>query len=39
VIELTDPFGPVQSLGLMRAIKQQFDPARMMSPGRFAGGL
>jgi glycolate oxidase FAD binding subunit len=39
VIELADPFGPVQSLSLMRAIKQQFDPARMMSPGRFAGGL
>jgi glycolate oxidase FAD binding subunit len=39
VTELADPFGPVQSLNLMRAIKQQFDPARMMSPGRFAGGL
>jgi glycolate oxidase FAD binding subunit len=39
VTDLVDPFGPVPSLSLMRAIKQQFDPARMMSPGRFAGGL
>jgi glycolate oxidase FAD binding subunit len=39
VTELADPFGPVPSLALMRAIKQRFDPARMMSPGRFAGGL
>ncbi|HET7013531.1 MAG TPA: FAD-binding oxidoreductase [Streptosporangiaceae bacterium] len=39
VTELADPFGPVPALRLMRAIKQQFDPARMMSPGRFAGGL
>ncbi len=39
VTELADPFGPVPALHLMRAIKQQFDPARMMSPGRFAGGI
>lgn len=36
---LIDLFGPVPSLGLMRAIKQQFDPARTMAPGRFAGGI
>ncbi|HEX9031367.1 MAG TPA: FAD-binding oxidoreductase, partial [Streptosporangiaceae bacterium] len=36
---LVDLFGPVPSLGLMRAIKDQFDPHRVMSPGRFAGGI
>jgi glycolate oxidase FAD binding subunit len=39
VAKLVDPFGPVQSLALMRAVKAQFDPARTMSPGRFAGGI
>jgi len=39
VSELVDHFGPVPSLALMRAVKLQFDPERMMSPGRFAGGL
>jgi glycolate oxidase FAD binding subunit len=39
VTDLADPFGPVASLSLMRAVKQQFDPERMMSPGRFVGGL
>ncbi|HVB44303.1 MAG TPA: FAD-binding oxidoreductase [Streptosporangiaceae bacterium] len=36
---LIDLFGPVPSLALMRAIKDQFDPGRIMSPGRFAGGI
>ena len=31
--------GPVPGLGLMRAIKDQFDPQHMMAPGRFAGGI
>jgi glycolate oxidase FAD binding subunit len=39
VRDQVDLFGPVPSLGLMRAVKQQFDPGRMMSPGRFAGGI
>jgi len=39
VRELTDLFGPVPSLSLMRAVKQQFDPDRVLSPGRFAGGI
>ena len=39
VTGLADPFGPVAALGLMRAVKQRFDPERMMSPGRFIGGL
>ncbi|HET9896344.1 MAG TPA: FAD-binding oxidoreductase [Streptosporangiaceae bacterium] len=39
VAERVDLFGPVPALAVMRAVKQQFDPDRMMSPGRFAGGL
>jgi glycolate dehydrogenase FAD-binding subunit len=34
-----DLWGPVPSLGLMRAVKAQFDPERRMAPGRFAGGI
>jgi glycolate oxidase FAD binding subunit len=39
VAKLVDLFGPVPSLALMRAVKSQFDPARTMAPGRFAGGI
>jgi glycolate oxidase FAD binding subunit len=39
VSSLVDLFGPVPSLALMRAVKHQFDPAAMMAPGRFAGGI
>jgi glycolate oxidase FAD binding subunit len=34
-----DMWGPVPSLSLMRAVKEQFDPGYLMAPGRFAGGL
>jgi glycolate oxidase FAD binding subunit len=34
-----DLWGPVPSLGLMRAVKDQFDPAHLMAPGRFVGGI
>jgi glycolate oxidase FAD binding subunit len=34
-----DPWGPVPGLGLMRAVKDQFDPEHRMAPGRFAGGI
>ena len=35
-----DPFGPPpSSFPVMRRIKQQFDPERRFSPGRFVGGL
>jgi glycolate dehydrogenase FAD-binding subunit len=34
-----DLWGPVPGLGLMRAIKDQFDPRHTMAPGRFAGGI
>jgi glycolate oxidase FAD binding subunit len=37
--ELVDLFGPVPSLTLMRAVKNQFDPTATMAPGRFAGGI
>ncbi|WP_147899797.1 FAD-binding oxidoreductase [Serinicoccus profundi] len=32
-------WGPVPGLGLMRAVKDQFDPGRILAPGRFVGGL
>jgi glycolate oxidase FAD binding subunit len=34
-----DLWGPVPSIGLMRAVKAQFDPEHRMAPGRFAGGI
>jgi glycolate oxidase FAD binding subunit len=34
-----DVWGPVPSLQLMRAVKDQFDPEHRMAPGRFAGGI
>ncbi len=36
---MLDLFGPMPSLPLMRSVKRQFDPSRMMSPGRFAGRI
>jgi glycolate oxidase FAD binding subunit len=36
---LVDIWGPVPSLDLMRAVKDQFDPGHRMAPGRFAGGI
>ena len=37
--DLMDLWGPVPSLSLMRAVKDQFDPGHRMAPGRFAGGI
>ncbi len=34
-----DMWGPVPSLDLMRAVKDQFDPGHRMAPGRFAAGI
>jgi glycolate oxidase FAD binding subunit len=39
VRDLVDLWGPVPSLELMRAVKNQFDPEHRMAPGRFAGGI
>jgi glycolate oxidase FAD binding subunit len=39
VRDAVDVWGPVPSLGLMRAVKDQFDPDHRMAPGRFAGGI
>ncbi len=39
VRETVDVWGPVPSLRLMRSVKDQFDPAHRMAPGRFAGGI
>jgi glycolate dehydrogenase FAD-binding subunit len=36
-----DPWGPVDrgALGLMRGLKDEFDAARVLNPGRYVGGL
>ena len=39
VRDAVDVWGPVPSLGLMRAVKDQFDPGHTMAPGRFVGGI
>ncbi|MQA02042.1 MAG: FAD-binding protein [Streptosporangiales bacterium] len=35
----TDAFGPIPALGLMERVKKEFDPGRVLAPGRFAGGI
>lgn len=35
----TDAFGPIPGIALMERIKREFDPDRVLSPGRFAGGI
>ncbi|MBI1848659.1 MAG: FAD-binding oxidoreductase [Candidatus Rokubacteria bacterium] len=39
--ERVDPWGPIEpgALALMTAVKRQFDPAGVLNPGRFVGGL
>ncbi len=39
VREAVDMWGPVQSLALMRSVKEQFDPEHRMAPGRLPGGI
>ncbi len=39
VRDAVDVWGPVPSAGLMRAVKDQFDPGHRMAPGRMAGGI
>ena len=39
VKENVDVWGPIPALDLMRRIKERFDPERLLSPGRFVGGI
>jgi glycolate oxidase FAD binding subunit len=39
VRDTVDMWGPVTSVALMRAVKDQFDPEHRLSPGRLAGGV
>jgi glycolate oxidase FAD binding subunit len=39
VREAVDMWGAVPGLGLMRRVKDQFDPGHRLSPGRFVGGI
>lgn len=34
-----DTWGPVPAVDVMRRVKDEFDPARNLAPGRFVGGL
>ena len=34
-----DVWGPVGELHLMRRVKENFDPQRLLAPGRFVGGI
>ncbi|MDO5739751.1 MAG: FAD-binding oxidoreductase [Ornithinimicrobium sp.] len=34
-----DTWGPIAALDLMRRVKAEFDPQRVLAPGRFVGGL
>jgi glycolate oxidase FAD binding subunit len=36
-----DPWGPIEPrpMALMRALRDEFDPKRVLNPGRFVGGL
>jgi glycolate oxidase FAD binding subunit len=36
---MLDVWGPVPALGLMRRLKDQFDPEHRLAPGRFVGGI
>jgi glycolate oxidase FAD binding subunit len=36
---LADAWGQVAGLDLMRRVKAQFDPGRLLAPGRFVGGI
>jgi glycolate oxidase FAD binding subunit len=36
---ITDMWGPVAGLTLMRRVKDQFDPEHRFAPGRFVGGI
>ena len=37
--EALDLWGPAPGVALLRRIKEQFDPRRLLAPGRFVGGI
>lgn len=37
--QAVDTWGPVPALGLMRRVKDEFDPDHRLAPGRFVGGI
>ena len=37
--DAVDVWGPVEAVDLMRRVKAQLDPARLLAPGRFVGGI
>ena len=39
VKQAVDVWGPVPAIDLMLRVKDQFDPAHRLSPGRFVGGI
>ena len=41
VRQAVDPWGPIEPgpMALMRALRDEFDPGRVLNPGRFVGGL
>ena len=39
VKQAADVWGPVPALGLMRRVKDRFDPDHRLSPGRYVGGI
>ncbi|HET8599511.1 MAG TPA: FAD-binding oxidoreductase [Segeticoccus sp.] len=39
VKQAVDVWGPVPALGLMRRVKERFDPESRLAPGRFVGGI
>ena len=41
VKDTVDVWGPVapEALAIMRRLKSEFDPAGILNPGRFVGGL
>jgi glycolate oxidase FAD binding subunit len=39
VRDSVDLTGPIPAVGLMRAVKDQFDPGHLMAPGRLTGGI
>lgn len=39
VRDAVDLWGPIPSAGLMRSVKDQFDPGQLLAPGRLGGGI